>query len=82
MLSFIPGEVWVLLGGLVAALGAFLWGERQGTSKGRSQARTDALEADTKRAGEVERKADEAREHFVDRNPVERLRDANRLRDD
>lgn len=66
----------------MAALGAFVWGERQGTVKGRSRAESDALKADTKRASEVERKADEAREHFVDRNPVDRLRDANRLRDD
>ena len=77
MISLIPDFVWVFLGGLVAAVAAFFFGE----AKGKSEARRDALEADVERSKDIERKADEAREHFVDRHPVDRLRDAGRIRD-
>lgn len=80
ILSLIPGEVWAAMGGLVAAILAFLGGRYAGKRQGRSEAKSEALEGDINRAKEVERKADEARRNR-DGDPVERLRKSGHIRD-
>ena len=80
-LSLIPGKIWAALGAALAFVLAILGARATGKAQGRSEARTEALEADQKRSQDIERKADEAREHFVDRHPVDRLRSSGKLRD-
>lgn len=65
--------------GLVALLGVYAAGRRDGSSRARQR----ASEADTERAREIEERADEAlRRHDGDTRPIdERLRERGRLRD-
>jgi hypothetical protein len=50
MLGLIPAEVWLGLGGALAALVAWLGGKWSGTKEGRSEAATDSLKANIKAA--------------------------------
>lgn len=67
ILSLIPAEIWIALGGIIASLAAFLFGRVRGGQAESSRRDAETLEAVRRRDRDAQSIREETDEDLVDR---------------